>query len=54
MTNLTNAERKIIFQVERDGTLPARFDWRTVRNMELKGLIHFSAKHGQYRIGKED
>jgi hypothetical protein len=50
---VTAAQLKIIEQVRKDGTTPARTDWRTMANLQNSGLIHFSAKHGLYKIGPE-
>lgn len=47
------AVRKIIDQVAKDGTMPRRTDWRTVRRVQDEGLIHFSDKWGQYRLGPD-
>jgi hypothetical protein len=50
---MTAAELKMIEQVCKDGTLPARYDFRTLGNLQSRGEIHFSVKRGQYRVGPE-
>ena len=47
------AVRKILDQIAKDGTMPVRADWRTIRRAQDAGLFHFSVKHGQYRIGPD-
>ncbi len=47
---MTAAELKIILQVQKDGCLPKRSDFRTIRNMEENGTLWFDEKRGCYRI----
>jgi hypothetical protein len=47
---LTRAELKIIEHVLVDGCLPARRDWRTMRNLEKRGVVRFDAAEGRFIV----
>jgi hypothetical protein len=49
----TNAEAKIIQQVQKDGCLPARSDWRTIKNLQDSGKLYFDDKRGCYRVNTQ-
>lgn len=47
------AVQRLIDAVAKDGCPPRRNNYKTTLRAIKAGLIHFSVKHSQYRVGPE-